>query len=197
MPPFHTITHQHHGPASVSSVPARSNPSTAAKQSKRRVTFELMVAVQPIDCSMTRDEKSRSYYSKKELKVSRQLPDTSSSCGAHVAAIDCVIGLGADPALRGLELSLLPVRARNKAIASKGVLKYQNALEANSGKTSEEKLRSLARASAKLSHWSKLVARETARLDSLRAYGGDYLIPIDEPVDILPFPLTAYLPARR
>ena len=34
-------------------------------------------------------------------------------------------------------------------------------------------------ASEKLSAWSQLVAQETVRLDSIRAYDADYLIPLE------------------
>lgn len=100
-----------------------------------------------------------------------------------------MIGLEADPALRGLERYLCPARSRNKLIAIKGLLKYQNHLNASPVKTSDEKAKRLAKASVKLSNWSRMVARETGRLDSLKAFEGDYLIPINEPVRIAPFPL--------
>lgn len=100
-----------------------------------------------------------------------------------------MIGLEADPTLRGLERYLCPARSRNKMIAIKGLLKYQNHINASPDKTSDEKAECLARASAKLSHWSRMVARETGRLDSLRAFERDYLIPINEPARIVPFPL--------
>merc|ERR1712087_644721 len=101
-----------------------------------------------------------------------------------------------DPELRGLELNLCPIRARNRLIAQKCIIKYQNKLKANPHKTSEQKLSSLAAASAKLSHWSTLVARHQGRLDSLSVYGGDYLIPINDPVHISPFPFLAKAKAR-
>eukprot|EP00579_Thalassiosira_antarctica_P029698 CAMPEP_0202032340 /NCGR_PEP_ID=MMETSP0905-20130828/65478_1 /ASSEMBLY_ACC=CAM_ASM_000554 /TAXON_ID=420261 /ORGANISM="Thalassiosira antarctica, Strain CCMP982" /LENGTH=144 /DNA_ID=CAMNT_0048596199 /DNA_START=194 /DNA_END=624 /DNA_ORIENTATION=- len=143
---------------------------------------------------MTEEEKSRSYYSKNELKafslevkaictLSKKVP-ASSTCCAHATTGDCIIGLGADPALRGLERYLSPIRVKNKVIAQKALLKYYKKLNANPNKTSEKKLQSLAVASAKVSQWSKSVAMETARVDSLRAHEGDYCISINDPVDI-------------
>ena len=81
-----------------------------------------------------------------------------------------MIGLEADPALRGFERYLYPIRVRNKVLARKAMLKYQKNLNATPNKTSEYKLQLLAAASAKLSQWAKLVAIETARHDSLRVY---------------------------
>merc|ERR1712087_272904 len=102
-----------------------------------------------------------------------------------------------DPELRGLELNLCPIRARNRLIAQKCIIKCQNKLNADPHRTSEQKISSLAAASAKLSRWSTLVARHQGRLDSLSVYGGDYLIPINDPVDISPFPSVAKAKARR
>jgi hypothetical protein len=92
---------------------------------------------------------------------------------------------------------LCPVRVRNKVIAQKAVLKYQRHFNTDHSLTSEEKVQSLASVSAKLSHWSKLVALETARLDSIRAFDVDYLIPISEPVVISQFPVVSLKRVRR
>jgi hypothetical protein len=55
--------------------------------------------------------------------------------------------------------------------------------------TPEQKAKAMRTASEKLTLWSHLVAQETARLDSLRAYDSDYLIPLDDlPVQFSPFP---------
>eukprot|EP00579_Thalassiosira_antarctica_P010268 CAMPEP_0201913986 /NCGR_PEP_ID=MMETSP0903-20130614/4294_1 /ASSEMBLY_ACC=CAM_ASM_000552 /TAXON_ID=420261 /ORGANISM="Thalassiosira antarctica, Strain CCMP982" /LENGTH=206 /DNA_ID=CAMNT_0048449299 /DNA_START=128 /DNA_END=748 /DNA_ORIENTATION=+ len=174
---------------------------TTAKQSREKLRFQPTVRVKPIDCRMTKEEKSRSFYSRNELKafslevkaihtLSKILPDASSTCGTHATPRDCMIGLEANPALRGLERYLCPTRVRNTALAQKALLTYHKQLNVNPNKTSEEKLQSLAAASAKMSQWSKLVAMETARLDSLSSYEGDYLISINEPVDTSPFPAT-------
>eukprot|EP00579_Thalassiosira_antarctica_P018960 CAMPEP_0201952752 /NCGR_PEP_ID=MMETSP0904-20121228/1395_1 /ASSEMBLY_ACC=CAM_ASM_000553 /TAXON_ID=420261 /ORGANISM="Thalassiosira antarctica, Strain CCMP982" /LENGTH=219 /DNA_ID=CAMNT_0048496517 /DNA_START=188 /DNA_END=845 /DNA_ORIENTATION=+ len=195
------MAHQYQGPATMKYIPVHLTAFTTVKQSRKRLRFQPTVKVQPIDCRMTKEEKSRSYYSKNELEafslevkaihaLSKNLPDASSACGAHATSRDCMIGLEADPALRGLERYLCPTRVRNKVLAQKALFKYHKQLNANPNQTSEEKLQSLAAASAKLSQWSTMVAMETARLDSLRAYEGDYLISINDPVDISPFPAT-------
>ena len=178
--------------------------STTKKPAKRRVTFRPSVTVQPVEnICMQEQDKSRLYYSKDELKVltleakaihalsKEQLPDESSPCGVHAARQDCMLGLEADPALRGLELYLCPTRVRNKQLAKKALLKYYRTISSDPTKSQEERLKCLSNASQKLmSQWSKKVALETARLDSIRAYDGDYLIPVDTPaVEICPFPV--------
>mmetsp|Transcript_27829 Transcript_27829/g.48113 ORF Transcript_27829/g.48113 Transcript_27829/m.48113 type:complete len:225 (+) Transcript_27829:181-855(+) len=202
------MARQSRGPATATmrSIPVHPTtlPTVKHSQSRKRLRFQPTVTVQPIDCRMTKEEKSRSYYSKNELEafslevkaihaLSKKLPDASSACvcGVHATSRDCMIGLEADPDLRGLDRYLCPTRVRNKVLSQKDLLRYHKQLNVNPNKTSEEKLQSLAAASAKMSQWSKLVAMETARLDSLRACEGDYLISTnDAPVDISPFPAT-------
>jgi len=161
------------------------------KQSRKRLRFQPSVKVQPIDCSMTKEEKARSYYTKTEMKAFssevKTMMQSSSTCGAHASSAACVVGLESDPSLRGLEQYLCPIRVRNKVLVRKSVLKYHKILTARTDRTSEEKIQCMGSASAKLSQWSRHVAIETARLDSLRAFEGDYLIPINAPVDISPF----------
>ena len=182
---------------------------TTMKKSCRRIRFAPTVAVQPIDCTLTPEEHSRAHYSKDEMAAfslevkaihtpSKQLPDLS-SCGVHESEQDCMVGLQADPDLRGIEHYVCPVRVRNRIIAQKVLLNYQRhfKFKADHSKTKEEKVQSLASVSAKLSNWSKLVALETARLDSIRAFDVDYLIPISEPVVISQFPAVATKRARR
>jgi len=161
------------------------------------------------------------YYSKEELKILnleahaictllQDLPGISTSetlltmsaerresmklgGSSHVSRTD---------SLRGLELAMYPKRKRNKILAQKSLLKYQEHLkrpskqvpELDEGLVSERRSLALAAASAKLSTWSKLVALETARLDALRAYESDYLIPTspDEPVEITSTPFPFY-----
>jgi len=93
--------------------------------------------------------------------------------------------------IRGLELILYTKRKQNKILANRSLLKYQQLLQSKDYLTTERKVQALAVASVKLTTWSRLVALETARLDALRAYGSDYLIPI-EPLEgedtIMPFP---------
>jgi len=201
--PISMTARQYECPATMKSIPVHLTAFTTVKQSRKRLRFQPTVKVQPIDCRMTKEEKSRSYYSKNELEafslevkaihaLSKKLPDASSACvcGVHATSRDCMIGLEADPDLRGLDRYLCPTRVRNKVLSQKDLLRYHKQLNVNPNKTSEEKLQSLAAASAKLSQWSTMVAMETARLDSLRAYEGDYLISINDPVDISPFPAT-------
>ena len=64
--------------------------------------------------------------------------------------------------------------------------------------THEQKAKAMATASEKLSAWSHVVAKETARLDSLRAYDGDYMIPLDNlPMCVSPFPELTMKPKRK
>ena len=81
--------------------------------------------------------------------------------------------------LRGLELIMYPKRKQNKLLAHRSLLKYQQLLNSKPNLGPERKVQLLAAASEKLNQWSSLVALETARLDALRAYDGDYLIPIE------------------
>jgi len=175
--------------------------------------FKPAVSVRPIDCGMSQLEKSRSYYSKEELNgfpleinairtklFKKKLAVASLNSGVHfnVTSRDYMVGQEDDPALRGLELKLCPIRVRNKLFAQKALLKYQKHLNANPNKTDEQKLLSMAAASARLSRWSRRVALETARLDALRARDQDYDLPInDEPVDIPLFPYPATNKRRR
>merc|ERR1719478_875986 len=86
-----------------------------------------------------------------------------------------------DGFLRGIEMLIYPQRSKNKLIARKALMKYQTYLETKrTDFTIEQKAKAMRSASEKLSKWSHLVAQETARLDSLRAYDAEYLIPLDE-----------------
>ncbi|KAL7542944.1 hypothetical protein ACHAWF_007278 [Thalassiosira exigua] len=201
-----TMNHQSQGShgsgAGMSFVPVHLAAFQAVPQKQKQVRFQPTITVQPLDCRLTQGEKFRSFYSKDELDsfslearliqaASKELyaPACAVTCGAHATTQACAAGLEADPSLRGLELYLCPIRVRNKAIVKRALLKYHKKLDADP-KTSEEKLLNLASASAKLSQWSKQVALETARLDSLRACDDEYPVPINEPVDITPFPAT-------
>eukprot|EP00579_Thalassiosira_antarctica_P009072 CAMPEP_0201902436 /NCGR_PEP_ID=MMETSP0902-20130614/54954_1 /ASSEMBLY_ACC=CAM_ASM_000551 /TAXON_ID=420261 /ORGANISM="Thalassiosira antarctica, Strain CCMP982" /LENGTH=342 /DNA_ID=CAMNT_0048436437 /DNA_START=187 /DNA_END=1216 /DNA_ORIENTATION=- len=177
------MAHQYQGPATMKYIPVHLTAFTTVKQSRKRLRFQPTVKVQPIDCRMTKEEKSRSYYSKNELEafslevkaihaLSKNLPDASSACGAHATSRDCMIGLEADPALRGLERYLCPTRVRNKVLAQKALFKYHKQLNANPNQTSEEKLQSLAAASAKLSQWSNSAANrlQDAKEEKSRSY---------------------------
>jgi len=201
------MARQSRGPATATmrSIPVHPTtlPTVKHSQSRKRLRFQPTVTVRPINCRMTKEEKSRSYYSKNELEafslevkaihaLSKKLPDASSACvcGVHATSRDCMIGLEADPDLRGLDRYLCPTRVRNKVLSQKDLLRYHKQLNVNPNKTSEEKLQSLAAASAKLSQWSKLVAMESTRLDMLKDYEGDCLISSNDPVYISPFLAT-------
>ena len=170
---------------------------TSVYSTKKRVTLKPTVSVHEIDVpSMTKEEKSELYYTKDDLKMtnlearaicslSNQLPQTP-----HTRCIDeqdkndcsnCVLEVEADGFLRGLEFYIYPQRFLNKLIARRALLKYQTHLQKKYPNiTPEEKAKAMKTASEKLSAWSQLVAQETARLDSLRAYDAEYLIPLDE-----------------
>ncbi|KAL7536989.1 hypothetical protein ACHAWF_005622 [Thalassiosira exigua] len=191
MPPVDAVPCQYQGPfmcfpAAPATYPHEAPVPTLAKR-KRRLAFHPSVRVQPVDCALTPLEKSCSFYTRSEMKafsaegkavrdLSRERTDRVSPCGIYVAESD-----------RGLELYASKIRQRNKYLATKAILKYQMKLEADLSMTAEQKARALARASAEAGRWARAAAIETARVDALRAYDGDYLIPIDEPIAVTPF----------
>ncbi|KAL9178304.1 hypothetical protein ACHAXT_001732 [Thalassiosira profunda] len=190
--------------AAMNNMPAALRP-IHPRGAKRRVTFQSSVTVQPVDCKLTDDEKANAYYSKAELDrfslevkarvlalrtLSKALPSASFVCDVHAAARDCLVGAEAHPSLRGLEFHLCPSRVKNKALAQKAFLKYERSIKSDPHASREETLRAVAEASRKLTLWSRQVALETARHDSLRAYDVDYRIPVRNPVTIVPFPVT-------
>lgn len=181
---------------------------TPTNSTKKRVTLRPTVSVHEIEAqSMTKEEKSELYYTKDDLimtnleikaicALSNQLPQTPyATCldeqDDNDIGSNCVLAVEeVDGFLRGLEFHIYPQRFRNKLIARRALLKYQTHLQAKYPDiTPEHKAKAMRTASEKLSAWSHLVAQETARLDSLRAYDSDYLIPLDDlPVQFLPFP---------
>lgn len=186
--------------------------SSLKNSAKKKVHFKPTCTVRTHTCSgVTKEEKLKLYYSKNDLKVmtleaqaiillSQELPDIHNS-GTLITMErrDSMLGLDdgsqdneALDSLRGLELIMYPKRKKNKQLALKSLLKYQSFLNSKKPKVgAERKHLALASASTKLNRWSSLVALETARLDALRAFEGDYLIPItNQPeVDIIsPFP---------
>lgn len=176
--------------------------TTAQRNNKKRVTMQSFVSVHPIDqlsSQMTRDEKSCLYYSAEDLngfnlevKAIRETSTSStpSSSKPFITAQQC---LNVHSTLRGLELHVCTERVRNKHIANRAVMKYQNQFASTPSMTSHQRALCLAGVSAKISKWSSLVALETARLDTLDAYGEDdkFLmrnVNIMIPVEITPFP---------
>ena len=196
-------------------------PSTTAftkvNSTKKRVTLNPTVSVLQSDANpITKEEKSELYYTKDDFvmishevkaicALSRQLtqtPHTTNCIGGqdntpskNSSRSNCALAVEADGLLRGLECRIHPQRFRNKLIARRALLKYQKQLQMKyTDFSTEQKAEAMRAASEKLSALSHLVAQETARLDSLRAYDADYLIPLDDssPVQLSTFPnLTA------
>lgn len=133
--------------------------SPTSRQMNKRVTFEPIVMVYPIDCRLSAEEQSRSFYSKNELDV------LSLEAKAISAFSTRQLRLLMGQSLLGLEMRTCPNQVRTKVFARRVLLHYQQNLVSNASKTSEEKLMSLAAASAKLSRGSKLLAIERARQD--------------------------------
>ena len=189
---------QHHCPKNCNAVAMQPISIQLPPKKKKRVSFKPTVVIQPIEpLARSQEDKSRLYHSKEEMKAfatEAKSVHILSSSGGNGA---CTLGLEAYPSLRGLELYLfLGTRVRNKVLAKQAFLRYQHNLNTNTSKAEEEKIMCLSAASQKLSNWSRLVALETARIDSLRVYDEDYLIPIDtDSVDIEPFP--AFPPSKR
>mmetsp|Transcript_43355 Transcript_43355/g.73965 ORF Transcript_43355/g.73965 Transcript_43355/m.73965 type:complete len:220 (+) Transcript_43355:153-812(+) len=165
------------------------------KQSRKRLRFNPMSTVRPIDCSMTAEEKSRSFYTVSELNTLSQ--EAKELQKLHSSTSDTSVGLEFDIALRGLERHICSARDRNQVIARKAIIKYQNGLKANGKMTAEERAQSLATASSKLNQWSRRVALNMARLDATRALEGNCLIQIPDPVEITPFPIVTKSKRRR
>ena len=171
------------------------DPMKASSKPKRRLAFQPAVTVHPVPCEMTQAEKSRSFYSPDELgAIAREVNSVRAACKKNMPSdtSTCVARsiLLEEPALRGFELRVCPIRRRNKALAQKALLKYHQSLRTKLHMTCEEKLLSLAKASAKLNAWTRQVAIETARYDSMQASEGGRAIPILNPLDVTPFPIT-------
>lgn len=180
------------------------------KQSKREVTFKPTAKVRLYTPAhdnkhSTKEEKSKLYYSKDELKVfnleaqaictlSQELPDIRNSGTLMVGVSDdCTTD-----SLRGLELMMFPKRRQNKILMRKSLLKYQTLLNSRPDMDSEQKHKALAVASAKFNLWASNVARDTACLDAMRVFEGEYLIPVDVPTPVtFDFPLMCYRKRRQ
>ncbi|KAL9182075.1 hypothetical protein ACHAXT_012418 [Thalassiosira profunda] len=169
-------------------------PMQASPKPTRRLAFQPAVTVHPVPCEMTQVEKSRSVYSPDELgAIAREVNSIHDACKKRMPNDPTCVArsiLLEEPALRGFELSVCPIRRRNKALVQKALLKYHQNLRSKPRMTCEEKLLSLAKASAKLNAWATQVAIETARYDAIQASEGGHAIPILKPVDITPFPIT-------
>mmetsp|Transcript_32899 Transcript_32899/g.78577 ORF Transcript_32899/g.78577 Transcript_32899/m.78577 type:complete len:229 (+) Transcript_32899:91-777(+) len=155
-----------------------------SKSATKRVTMMPKVTVFPVD-RIGEEHKADVFCTNAELK--RMAKEAKSMTEKLTAA--CPVqktSAQADPVYRGMELYLCPHRARNKIVANKTILKYGRHLR-GSNKTDEEKAQSLALCSSKLTKWAAQVAVASARHDALAAYSTDYLIPIDEPVEVEEF----------
>eukprot|EP00579_Thalassiosira_antarctica_P006494 CAMPEP_0201896200 /NCGR_PEP_ID=MMETSP0902-20130614/44105_1 /ASSEMBLY_ACC=CAM_ASM_000551 /TAXON_ID=420261 /ORGANISM="Thalassiosira antarctica, Strain CCMP982" /LENGTH=248 /DNA_ID=CAMNT_0048428721 /DNA_START=577 /DNA_END=1323 /DNA_ORIENTATION=+ len=214
-PPAHANTHQ--GQAMERCCPPdQLTAFSTSEQAKKRVTFKPTATVRTYSSrngNMTKEEKSKLYYSKHELTIfnlevkaictlSQELPHIRNNGTLLTLAQDSMVVIDNDndamDSLRGLELLMYPKRKQNKLLAQRSLVKYQTLLKSKPTISTERKHLLLAAASAKLNLWSSLVAVETARLDAIRAYEGDYLIPIDAPkagATISPFPF--YRKRRR
>lgn len=180
----------------ISTSRGRSAFTPVIKSTKKRVAFKSTVAVHEIDAEpMTKEEKSTLFYTKDDLRMtslevravtclSNQLPQTLSYCSVddpNNESSKCILAMDeSDSFLRGLEFYIYPQRLQNRLLVRKALIKYQSHLHKKfPNATPEEFAKAMKKASEKLSAWSQLVAQETARIDSLRAYDSEYLIPLD------------------
>jgi hypothetical protein len=174
-------------------VPVHLPRRSTAEQPKRVVSFRPTVTVHPVEkLASNKEDRSRMYLSKEEMnEISiKNRANQLSSKETHTSFEHYSSGLHADPALLGNAVVLCPTQVSKKLFIGRTVLKYQRKLNAKPTMSDEEKLKSLAALSTKLSQWSTLVALEAARRTSLQAYGGDELILNNMPVDTSPFPTT-------
>ena len=146
---------------------------------------------------LAKEEKSDLYYTKddynmtilevKAIALTHQQPQVSGNSNSNNNSL---VAAEADDFLRGIESHLYPQRFQNRLVARRALIKYQTHLQTNcAGITPDQQAKAMRAASEKLSAWSQLVAQETARLDSLRAYDAEYLIPLkDDPVEFSSYP---------
>lgn len=173
--------------------PVQTMVSSTAKGAKKRVTFKSTATMRTFSPSdggaTTEEEKSKLHYSKRELDIFNlevEVACTLSQELPHVRNAGTLLPSdedgGAGDSLRGLELLMYPKRRRKRVLIRRTFLEYQSLLKSRSGVDGERRRAALAEASAKLNTWASLVAVETARLDSRRAYDEEnYKIPIGTP----------------
>mmetsp|Transcript_16240 Transcript_16240/g.32912 ORF Transcript_16240/g.32912 Transcript_16240/m.32912 type:complete len:231 (+) Transcript_16240:120-812(+) len=187
---FHTI---------ISPACQMQHPSVPVRKSKKRVTMQNFVTIHPIEersSQMTHEEKSCLFYTPNELaSFSTEAKAVRNSCSDKppIPAQKCLEPL-IHYNLRGLELQISSERVRNKFLATKTVTKYQ-AYFAIQDMTPDQRAVCLAGVTAKMTRWSKDVAIETARLDSIIAYEGEFCgrhivtnALVQTPVEISEFP---------
>lgn len=208
---FHDLA----GSTSTISTPSGSPASVPQKRARtKRVTFKPTGTVRPI-MPIDEEYKSEVYYSREELSdFRREVKDLcrnkrrarsskqACQCAVHANPRDYSRCASVDPFLRGLEQYLCYLRARNKVIARKGVLKCQRKLEACLVGTDVARAGSLAICASELNSWACQVALETGRLDSLAACSSDYLIPVLRPMEVrqeclLPYKKQTMTESRR
>ncbi|KAL7462036.1 hypothetical protein ACHAXS_002434 [Conticribra weissflogii] len=154
------------------------HPGMPFNKSKKRVTIQNFVTVHPIEersSQMTQEEKSSLYYTPNELaSFSMEAKAVRKNCSGKspIPARKCLEPL-IHSSLRGLELQISSERVRNKFIATKTITKYQ-AHFALQDMPPDQRANCLAAVAAKMTRWSNDIALETARLDSIRAYEGEF-----------------------
>ena len=190
--------------SSASSCSVVSTKSSSLKQSAaKQVRFNECVTVHPIrqkSSKMSVAERNELYYTKgdvakfrsavnqERVKVLNRARSLSSTANPDMSSAEHVMALlFSDPDLRGLGLYICPTRNRNKFTIMSTVRKYQRRLF-NSQLSVETRDECLAEAYSNLSHWSKINALETARLDFLRAYGQTKRNEFKEPIKNTSFP---------
>lgn len=118
------------------------------------------------------------HYSRRELNAIA-LEAISIVRSKRQAAFNFALDIEAeDESLRGLEMVNCPARRVDKDLVRNGIIKYHRLLCARKDISTDKKHLLLAAAASKLSNRARLVSLETARIDSLRAFGADYLIPV-------------------
>jgi len=172
---------------------------------RKKVSFNPVVQVRrrtlppPVMTSL----KSSLYYSKSELASinleAKRVVDSRGRLDSPTGREDegCLRGLESmtledEDCLRGLESMASPSRKVKKVLATKGILKYHRIISERDDIPAERKHLLLATASSKISEWARLVSLEAARVDSLRVFGADYLIP----VELVPVETTSFCPFK-
>lgn len=165
-----------------------STPPVKSTKVKKRIQLHPTVAVYEFDAQpLTKEEKSELYYTKNDLDYFmlevKQIAflHRETGCIGDPSHGRSNITSEDDDRHRGIEMLIYPQRCQNKLVSRRALLKYQTYLQTKrTDVTPEKKAAAMRAASEKLSSWSYLVAQETARLDSIRAYEADYLIPLDD-----------------
>ena len=167
---------------------------------KKKLTLDPIVSVHEISAKpKTKEEKAKLYITKDDYDMAvlevKAIALTHKQTNDPVSDEDksnsnifmLMVAAEAHDFLRGTEKYLFPKRFQNRVVARKALIMYQTHLQENyAGITLEQKAKAMRTASEKLSAWSQLIAQETARIDSLRAYdAADYMIPLDDaPVQV-------------